>query len=126
MSEPASTLPPIAALSGLSAGAIWAGLDQAAVIAAFGGALLFTFVAKDTQVLKRIGSLVGAWILGYFFAAEIVKRQLLGFTTTPVPAFVCAFFGVVFFKTLLVIFDDSGEGWLRKKLGLTKEGNKVE
>lgn len=126
MSEPSATLQPIAALSGLSIVSIWAGMDQGAVIAAFGGALLFSFVAKDTQVLKRVGSLIGAWILGYFFAAEIVQRKLFGFTATPVPAFVCAFFGVVFFKTLLIIFDDSGEGWLRKRLGLTKEGDKVD
>lgn len=125
MSEPSSVLPPIA-LSGFSLAAMWAGMDQGAVIAAFGGALLFSFVAKDTQVFTRIMILIGTWIFGYIAAAEVVKRGLLGFTDTRFPAFVCAFFCVVFFKTLLVIFDDSGEGWIRRKLGLVKEGKKVE
>jgi len=126
MAGPLETIAPVATLSGLSVGAIWAGLDQGAVIAAFGGALLFAFFAKDTRPLTRLVFMVGAWIFGYIAADEIVRRAILGFTSTRIPAFVCAFFCVAVFKLLLVIFDDSGEGWIRKRLGLTKEGNKVE
>src|SRR5690348_2151309 len=107
MSEPSATILPIATVSGISAGAILAGLDYWTVVSAFGGALLFSFIAKDTQVVTRIMILIGTWIFGYIAAAEVVKRGFLGFTDTRLPAFVCAFFCVVVFKTLIVVFDES-------------------
>jgi hypothetical protein len=126
MSEPSATLQPVAALSGLSLVSIWAGMDQGAVIAAFGGALLFCFFAKDTKAITRLMLLIGSWIFGYFASAEIARRSVFGFTTTQIPAFICAFFCVALFKVLLIIFDDSSEGWIRRRLGMTKEEGKGE
>ena len=126
MAEPASTIYPVALISGVSAASIVIGLDANAVVAAFAGALMFAFVTNGTTVSVRIGLLIGAWAFGYYFGIEIAKRKIWEFDSPPLPSFVAAFFCVVVFKTLLAVFDDNGKAWIRKKLGLTTEGPKDE
>lgn len=126
MTEPVSSVAPAATLGGLGLASFLMGLDPGAVIAAFGGALLFSFMAKDTSATQRVLGLTGAWIFGYYAAQEIVRRKLLGFESPPLPAFVSAFFCVALFKLLLVLFNEEGRAWVRKKLGLNPEGGKVE
>lgn len=124
MAEPMNTAVPIIALGGLG-GVSWAaGFDQGAVICAFGGALLYVFMAKDTAPFARLFGLLAAWIFGYYAAIEIVSRQLLGFKTPPIPAFFAAFFCVVLFRLLLTLFNEDGRAWVRKRLGLSPEGQK--
>lgn len=118
MTDIVSAGAPVAAVGGLSLASIYAGLDPASVIAAFGGALLFSFMAKDTTPAARTFGLLGAWIFGYYAAQEIVKRKILGFDSPPLPAFVSAFFCVALFKLLLVLFNEEGREWVRKRLGL--------
>lgn len=122
MTEPVNTAGPIIALGGLSGFSVIAGLDQGAVIAAFGGALMFAFIAKDTAPMTRIFCLLGAWIFGYYAGVELVSREFLQFKTPPIPSFVAAFFCVALFKLLLAMFDKEGKAWVRKKLGLSTEG----
>lgn len=126
MTEPVSSAAPVAALGGLSFASIAMGLDPGAVITAFGGALLFAFMAKDTTPTTRTVGLVSAWIFGYYAAAEIVRRKLLGFDSPQIPAFVSAFFCVALFKLLLSVFNEEGRVWIRKKLGLSPDGGKSD
>ncbi len=100
------------------------GFDPSAVIAAFGGALLFSFMAKDTAIGARVVGLIGSWIFGYYVAQEVIGTEILGYElkTTPLPAFVSAFFCVLLFKLLVSIWEKDGRAWLRKKLGLSSEG----
>lgn len=126
MTEPVSTAAQVTTIGGLGLASYAMGMDLGAVIGAFGGALLFSFLAQDTSTWQRILGLGGAWIFGYYAAQEIVRRKLLGFETPPIPAFVSAFFCVALFKLLLVLFNEEGRVWVRKKLGLSTEGGKVE
>ncbi len=124
MTEPvSSTAAPLIGLGLLSGGALAAGVDTDAVIAAFGGALLFSFMAKNISPAQRVLGLIAAGIFGYYAGAEIVKRKLLGFESLPIPTYACAFFGVVVFRLLLELFNDEARAWVRKKLGLN-EGTK--
>lgn len=124
MTDPASSAAPIATMWGLGIASFFMGLDPAGVLAAFGGALLFSFMAKDTPVSHRVLGLTGALIFGYYAAQEIVRRKIWGFESPPLPAFVSAFFCVALFKLLLVLFNEEGRAWVRKKLGLNPEGGR--
>jgi|ERR1043165_1384597 hypothetical protein len=121
MTEPvSSTLAPLVPLGILGGAGLAAGVDAEAVIAAFGGALLFSFMAKNISLAHRVLGLVSAGIFGYYAGAEIVKRKFLGFESLPIPTYVCAFFGVVVFRLLLELFNDEARAWVRKKLGLNE------
>lgn len=126
MAEPASTLYPVAVVTGVSAVSIVAGLDNNAVVAAFAGALMFAFVSSGTGLWARVGMMMGAWVFGYYAGMEFAKRQIWDFDSPPLPSFVAAFFCVVVFKTLLAVFNEDGKTWIRKKLGLPAEGSKDE
>lgn len=126
MAEPTSMVVPLA-IAGVGGGvAIAAGVDNNAVVAAFAGALMFSFFSSGTHLAVRAGLAIGAWVFGYYLGLEIVKRKMFGFDTPPVPSFVAAFFCVAVLKLLLAIFDEDGKTWIRKQLGLKSEGPKDE
>lgn len=50
-------------------------LDYSGVIAALGGALMFTVFAMNVSALQRVAYFLSGWIGGYFFAAEALHRK---------------------------------------------------
>lgn len=126
MAEPTSMVVPLA-IAGVGGGvAVAAGVDNNAVVAAFAGALMFAFFSAGTHIAVRAGTMVGAWVFGYYLGIEIVKRKIFDFDTPPVPSFIAAFFCVAIFKLLLAVFNEDGKAWVRKRLGLKPEGAKDE
>lgn len=126
MAEVGSTAIPLSLLGGVSVMSVFAGADTGAAVMAFAGALLFAFMAQNTTTTTRVLGLISSWIFGYYAAAEFVKRGWLGFDTTPIPAFISAFFCIVVFRLLLVLWEKHAAEWFRKKLGLSPEGTKRE
>ena len=124
MAEPMSTVVPLA-LAGAGGGvAIAVGVDASAVVAAFAGAVMYSFFARGAGIPERIGVLLATWVFGYYAGLEMVRRELWGFSTPPLPSFVAAFFCVVVFKTVLAVFAEDGKKWIRKRLGITSGGQK--
>lgn len=126
MAEPASTVIPVAVISGASAVAVANGLDTYAVVAAFFGSMMFSFLSKGTPIPVRIGLTACAWVFGYIAGTEIVKRHLWGFDSAAFPSYIAAFFCVAVFKILLLVLNEDGRTWVRKQLGITTEGSKGE
>lgn len=124
MAEPTSMVIPLAIASVSGGVAIAAGIDNNAVIAAFAGALMFSFFSAGTSLRVRSGLMIGSWVFGYYLGLEIVKRKIFDFDSPPLPSFIAAFFCVAVFKALLAIFDEDGKAWIRKRLGLPTEGPK--
>lgn len=106
--------------------AIVAGVDSNAVVMAFAGAAMFSFISRGTVIPVRVGLMLSAWIFGYYAGIEIVQRGIWGFKSPPLPSFVAAFFCVAVFKLLLSVFNEDGKAWIRKRLGLPIEGPKDE
>jgi len=122
MAEPTSLVVPLV-VTGVGGGvAIAAGVDSNAVVMAFAGAAMFSFVSRGTIIPVRVGLMLSAWIFGYYAGLEIVQREMFGFRSPPVPSFIASFFCVAVFKALLAIFNEDGKAWIRKRLGLSTEG----
>lgn len=126
MAEPTSIAVPVAIAAVGGGAAFVAGVDNNAVVMAFAGAAMFSFFSRGTVIPVRVGLLLTAWVFGYYAGLEVVRREIWGFNSPPLPSFVAAFFCVAVFKLLLSVFNDEGKAWVRKKLGLSTEGQRDE
>lgn len=91
MAEPSTVGIVVAGVVGSAGlGALFPGLDLAALVGAFGGAFLFVASSDNMPPIRRVCYLFAGWIGGYFAAAE-----LLGLTWTKTSGFSGFICGVV-------------------------------
>lgn len=86
MADAISPAVPLAVgLSGATLVTMFPDLDKAALVGAFGGALMFVVRAKDVGAFTRFLYLIIGWIGGYYMAAEVVAQKWA--LTSAIPAF---------------------------------------
>lgn len=91
------------AMAGAGIAAMFPGVDQAAVVGGFCGALFFVAFARDKSFWASLGYLLSSWGAGYFAAAELAARGHL--MTTGLPALI--------FAAVFVVLATGTLEWLR-------------
>ncbi|WNF45829.1 putative holin [Pseudomonas sp. SG20056] len=119
MADATTALVAAGGVVGVTTASLVPGVDANAVIGAFAGALFFIVWKADLSAWKRLGYFVASWILGYYFAAEVVGQSWA--KTSGVVAFGGALFTVVVCVSLLE-WVEGGKlpGWLGYVIGVVR------